>query len=365
MQGRKRCAGVSELFDAITSFGNLIEAAQRTARGKRHKRDAQAFLYRLEPHCLRLSDALRQGTWRPGPYHEVMVREPKERHISIASFADRVVHQAICHHVAPWLERSYIAHTFASIPGRGQHRALACFERFRDRYPFVLRTDIFRYFPSIDHAVLKADVQRHVPCLDTRAALGRIIDGSNPQEPVHRYFAGDDLWSPWQRRRGLPLGNLTSQMLANLYLSPLDHFVKEVLRVKGYVRYLDDLAVFGRSVHELQDWQRQISQFLDPRRLLLHPRKTSISPTASPQLFLGMLLYPGGRRRLPQSHVDRAAGRIHALRVAWQRGQVDLTEVQARLNAWVAHARHADSFGLRLRLFPKGLFCPRGEPARC
>lgn len=356
---------MSELFERICTFENLVAAAQRTARGKRHQADAQAFLYRLEPHCLRLADTLAAGTWRPGVYREITVREPKERHISIAPFADRVVHQAICHHVAPLLERSYMAHTFASMPGRGQHRALVCFERFRDAHRFVLRTDIFRYFPAIDHVVLKSDLLRHLPCANTRSLLGHIIDGSNPQEPVHRYFAGDDLWTPCQRSRGLPLGNLTSQMLANLYLNPLDHFIKEVLRIKGYVRYLDDLAVFGRSRDELVQVQERMAQFLDKRRLMLHPRKTSISACSEPQPFLGMVLYPNGKRRLPQAHLDRAVGRIHALRVAWQKQEVDEALVRASLGAWVAHARHAHTHGLRLRLFSQGWFCPRQEPARC
>ena len=200
------------MFDDITSFGNLLLAAQRAARGKRERPDAAAFLFGLERHCLRLADALQSGQWHPGPYREVTVHEPKERRISIASFSDRVVHQAICHHVTPFLERSYINHTFASIAGRGQHRALACFERFRDQHAFVLHTDMFRFFPSIDYAVLKADLHRVLPCARTRALLSRIIDAGNPQEPVHRYFAGDDLFTPWQRRRGLPLGNLTSQV---------------------------------------------------------------------------------------------------------------------------------------------------------
>lgn len=356
---------MSPLFEKICSFENLVQAAHRAARGKQTKSDAIAFMRQLEPRCLRLKDALAQGNWRPGGYREVTVHDPKERRISIARFGDRVVHQAICHHVAPLLERSYIAHTFASIAGRGQHKALACFERFRDQHAFVLRTDIYRYFPAIDHAVLKADLARHFHCPATRTLLGRIIDGSNLQEPVHRYFEGDDLFTPWRRRRGLPLGNLTSQMFANLYLNPLDHFVKEVLRVKGYVRYLDDVAVFGACPDALRAVQQRLVQFLDKRRLLLHPRKTSISPTYAPQLFLGMDLLPGGKRRLPQAHLDRAVGRIHALRAAWRRNEIDTTVVQARLGAWVAHARHADTYALRLRLFPQGAFCPRGEPARC
>ncbi len=353
-----------ELFAQICSFENVLAAAQRAARGKRHRPDVAAFLFDQERHCLRLADALASGQWQPGPYKEVLVREPKERRISVARFADRVVHQAICHWVAPILERGYIAHTFASIAGRGQHRAVACFERFRDAHTHVLQTDIYRFFPAIDHAVLKRDLARRIACPRTLALLAQIIDGSNAQEPVERYFAGDDLWTPMQRRRGLPLGNLSSQMLANFYLSPLDHYAKEVLRIKGYVRYLDDMAVFGASTQQLQAWQAALALFLDQRRLMLHPRKTAVHSCKQDVQFLGFVLLPGGKRRLPAAHVNRAVGRIARWRGAWARGEASALAIGQSVGAWIAHARHADTYALRLALFPKGWFCPRGEPAR-
>ncbi len=194
-----------------------------------------------------LGDALYGGTWRPGGYRKVVVREPKTRHISIAPFADRVLHQALHGVLGPLAQRSFIADSFASIPGRGQHRAVARYEHFRDSHPWVLRCDIHRFFPSIDHAVAKSDVRRLVACPRTLAVLDAVIDGSNPQELVNGYFPGDDLFTPFERRRGLPLGNLTSRWLGNLVMNPLDHWVKEVLRVPGYLCYLDDFALFCGS----------------------------------------------------------------------------------------------------------------------
>lgn len=357
-------ARARNLFDRIAAFEPLLAAAQRAARGKRERRDAAAFFFGLEREVLRLTDALQAGTWRPGSYREIVVHEPKPRHISIAPFADRVVHQAVHAVVQPVLERGYVTDTYASLAGRGQHAAVQRFEHFRDRHAFVLRADIHRYFPSIDHAVLKSDLRRRIECPRTLALLDLIIDGSNRQEPVHRYFPGDDLFTPFDRRRGLPLGNLTSQMFGNLYLDALDHHVKEVLRVRGYVRYLDDFALFGHGVPELQCLQQQVQRFLDRRRLWLHPDKTLIRPCAEPLSFLGYELLPGGQRRLPEKNVARAWARIAAARRAWRLGTMDEAAVRQRIGGWVAHARQADTWRLRRRMFPRGWFHPHGEPAR-
>ena len=125
-----------------------------------------------------------------------------------------------------------------------------------DRFEAVLRCDVYRYFPAIDHEILKADVRRRIRCERTLRLIDAIIDGSNPQEPVHRYYPGDDLFTPFERRRGLPIGNLTSQLFANVYLDGLDHFVKEVLCAKGYLRYVDDFAVFHDDPAVLAGWLR-------------------------------------------------------------------------------------------------------------
>ena len=118
---------------------------------------------------------------------------------------------------------------------------------------YVLRCDIYRYFPAIDHDILKRDLRRRIACRWTLELADRIIDGSNKQEAVDLHFPGDDLLAPLQRRRGLPIGNLTSQFFSNLYLDGFDHFCKEVLRAKGYVRYVDDFALFHDDPARLQN----------------------------------------------------------------------------------------------------------------
>jgi hypothetical protein len=218
---------------------------------------------------------------------------------------------------------------------------------------------MFRYFPSIDHEILKADLRRRIACPRTLALLDAIVDASNAQEPVYRYFPGDDLFTPFERRRGLPIGNLTSQFFANLYLDPLDHFVKEVLRAKGYVRYVDDFALFHDDPGVSEGSRGRISEFLARRRLLLHPRKTHVASTGEPARVLGFVLHSGGRRRLPEENVRRFRNRLRGLRDRWRAGTVARGEVVQRINSWVAHASHADTGGLRHAIFRGGWFDPQ------
>lgn len=350
------------MFDAIASFAALLAACQRAARGKRRVPGAAAFLANKEHHLLHMAEALQNGTWRPGPYKVLHITEPKARTVSAAPFADRVVHQALCAQIAPVFERGFIADSYANRTGFGTHRAVARYEHYRDRYAHVLRGDIYRYFPAIDHAVLKRDLRRRLCCPRTLALCDTIIDGSNPQEPVLLFYPGDDLFTPHERRRGLPIGNLTSQLFGNVYLNPLDHFVKEVLRVPGYVRYVDDFALFGPNAAQLHEWRERVAAFLAQRRLSLHPRKTVLEPTALPTLFLGYVLHPGWRA-LPPDNVRRFRNRLNHLRDRWRAGTVDMAEVQQRIGAWVAHAQHANTWRLREDLFRGKRFDPGRGPA--
>ena len=357
-----------DLFERIASFPALEAAAQRAARGKRRKPGVAAFLANLEGEVLRLERELLAGSWRPGRYVEIAVRDPKPRIVSAAPFRDRVVHHALCSAIEPRLERGFIFDSYANRRGKGTHRAVARYERFRDRYAWVLRCDLYRYFPAIDHEVLKADIRRRIGCSRTLRLIDSIIDGSNPQEPVHRYYPGDDLFTPFERRRGLPIGNLTSQLFANVHLDGLDHFAKEVLRARGYLRYVDDFALFHDDPGVLKTWRARIESYLARRRLSLHPRKTWVATTAEPTTFLGYVLLPDGRRRLPEDNVRRFRNRLRSMRDRARAGTMTPEEAHPRIASWVAHARHADTWRLRraiLRGGPSDLAARRisGHPA--
>ena len=299
----------------------------------------------------------RSGEYRPGRYVAFAVNDAKKRIVSAAPFRDRVVHHALCVVVEPIFEKGFIDHTFANRTGKGTHRAIDAYERYRDRHAYVLRCDIYRYFPAIDHAILKSDFRRRIACPSTLALLDLIVDCSNPQEAVHLYFDGDDLFEPFLRRRGLPIGNLTSQFFANLYLDGFDHFVTEVLRAP-YVRYVDDFALFAEDPAILLNWRARIERYLVGRRLKLHPRKTSISSCCEPTQFLGFVLCDRERRRLSDDNVRRFRNRLRGLRDRWCAGTVDIDGVDARVGAWIAHAAHADTWRLRHAIFRGGRFDP-------
>ena len=211
-----------------------------------------------------------------------------------------------------------------------------------------------------------ATCARRIACPTTPWRLAdRIIDAANLQEPVRLYYPGDGLFTPWERRRGLPIGNLTSQFFANVYLDGLDHFCKEVLRAKGYLRYVDDFALFHDDAERLEEWRRRISRYLEDRRLRLHPDKTFVTATGEATTFLGFVLLPGGRRRLPEENVRRFRNRLRGLRDRWRAGTVHADEVRRRVHSWIAHAGHADTWRLRQAVFradgsirPGGLAAP-------
>lgn len=167
------------LFGGVASFTALHAAYRKAVIGKRRKPGAAAFAAGLERQLLRLERELLDQSWRPGRFVEIAIHDPKPRLVSAAPFRDRVVHHALCSVVEPLFERGFIHHSFANREGKGTHRAVAQYERWRDRYRYVLRCDLYRYLPAIDHEHLKATFRRRIACPRTLWLLDAIVDGSN------------------------------------------------------------------------------------------------------------------------------------------------------------------------------------------
>jgi retron-type reverse transcriptase len=194
-----------------------------------------AFEYDAERELHRIRAALQPGAYPFGPYHTFTISEPKPRLISAAPYRDRVVHHALCNVLEPVYERTLISDTCACRKDKGTHAAVRRCHAFACRFPWVLKADIRKFFPSIDHAVLKAQLVRKIKDRRVLDLAGRIIDHSNEQDEVNEFFPGDDLFTPFERRRGLPIGNQTSQFFGNVYLDALDHFVKDRLWPRSFV----------------------------------------------------------------------------------------------------------------------------------
>jgi RNA-directed DNA polymerase len=340
------------LWPQIISFENLLIAARKAQRGKRFRPNVLAFNDQLEPQLFGLQQALQTQTYLPGAYHTFEIYEPKPRLISAAPYADRVIHHALCNIIGPIVEQRFIHHSYANRLGYGTHRALRQFVQYARTHQYILQCDIQKYFPSIDHTVLKATLRDYIKCPETLWLIDTLIDHSNPQLPTLDYFPGDDLLTPMVRRKGLPIGNLTSQFFANCYLNPLDHFVKRQIKAQCYLRYVDDFALFSDDHGWLTEARVAMAEFLAGLRLTIHPIKSQLFATPIGANFLGFRVLPLGDAwprdvciRVRNDNLRR--GRIRLRRLAHQ---ADGPAWQQSLRSWRAHLAHGDTFRLQQRI---------------
>jgi len=336
----------SELMTNLTSWHNLVAAARKARLGKRRQFEVASFDFERERELQRMQHELRSQTYRPGGYRAFFVREPKRRLISAAPYRDRVVHHALINVIGPIFEKNFIFDSYANRTGKGTHRAADRYQQFARRFRYVLQCDIVKYFPSIDHAILKQLLRSRIHDERVLWLCDTIIDASNVQEPAEAYFPGDDLFAPGERRRGLPIGNLTSQFWANVYLHGLDNFVKRGLRCKGYVRYVDDFVIFGNDKQRLRDVRRRVIAFLRRLRLRIHETRAQVRPTARPTRFLGYRCWPT-HRFLTKENIRRFRRRARAFQRRFAAKQMSWQAIKIRLASWNAHAATANCHRLR------------------
>jgi len=359
------------LWPSIIDFENLLQAAHQAQQGKRYRPNVLAFNYNLDQKLLQLQRELKDKTYRPGKYRTFHISDPKSRMISAAPYRDRVVHHALCNVIVPILERTFIFDSYANRTGYGSHRALKRFIHFARTSRYGLQCDVRKYFPSIDHGILKTTIRRKIKCPDTLWLIDAIIDGSNPQGGDVEYFPGDDLLTPIQRRKGLPIGNLTSQFFANLYLNDFDHFVKEQLKARKYLRYVDDFALFSDDRSFLADARLAIEDYLATLRLTIHPIKSQLSATGHGTNFVGFRVLLSGDAfpkdvciRVRNRNLRRARQRLRQLQHDYAAGSLSLADLIQRLRSWEAHLLHGDTQRLRRDIFDKLVFKPPAEPLK-
>lgn len=330
----------NHLWDEVCAFENLLRAARQAEAGKRLQRIIGGFRSNIEAELLQLQRELRENSYQPGGYREKWIERPKRRMISAAPFRDRVVHHAVCNVVMPLFERKMIHDLYSNRAGKGTHAAIHRCQEYSRHFRYVLKCDVRKFFPSMDHQVLKQILRKTIACRDTLWLLDRIIDGSNRQEPVCHVFPGDDLATAAERRVGLPIGNLTSQWFGCIYLTPFDHWVKEELRCPGYVRYVDDFLLFSDDKRQLAEWRAAVRARLVHYRLNLNHRKSRTFRTVDGVTFLGQQVWPG-RRRLCRENVAAARRRLRWNVRQFKRGWLSKEALLTRWNSWRGHAMQA------------------------
>lgn len=240
-----------------------------------------------------IQQRLRDRQYRFGTYRSFTVREKKFRQVIDAPMKDRVVHWMLYRYLLPIWQPRFIHDTYGNLPGRGTHAAierLADFAR-RPANTWALQLDISKYFHSVPHEQLKASVLRYIGDEDLRRLIIALV---NSYRTDARY---DDLFAPGSAYRltpqkGMPIGNLTSQLFANIYLADFDHWIKQSLRVACYIRYVDDLVILGRSAEQLRDIAGQITARLAGLGLTVHPHKVRLAPVRAGVPFLGYVVWP-------------------------------------------------------------------------
>ena len=275
-------------YEDIISVENLLAAWEEFVRGKRKKADVQEFERHLMKNVLALHRALADGTYCHGGYRHFKISDPKPRDIHKASVRDRLLHHALYRMLYPFFDRTFIADSFSCRTGKGTHRAMNRFRAFArkvskndTRTCWVLKCDIRKFFASIDHAVLMEILHERIPDKRILALVGNIVGSFH---------------TPGAHSTGLPLGNLTSQLLVNVYMNEFDQFAKHRLKARQYVRYADDFVALSHDRTALAKTLPYMEVFLRAElKLELHPRKVSLRTLASGVDFLGWVHFPDHR----------------------------------------------------------------------
>ena len=300
---------LDKTFKEIISLENLFSAWREFLVGKKKKKDVQEFSRNLADNILALHEDLSNKTHRHGGYENFYVNDPKRRHIHKAAVRDRLLHHAVYRILYPFFDKTFIADSFSCRLGKGTHRAL---NRFRamafqvsenhTRTVWVLKCDIKKFFASIDHEILLNILKEHIPDKNIIWLLENVIKSFHSDLSLRApEVRGNPAEMRLLRRSaprndsgvGLPLGNLTSQLFANVYMNVFDQWVKHKLKAKNYLRYADDFVFFSLNQERLLEIVPQVKKFLAERlKLTLHPGKIVLKTISSGVDFLGWVNFP-------------------------------------------------------------------------
>ena len=282
------------LFENLCSYHNIRHAYLKAIRGKRKSKAVLLFSRNLEENVLLIQSQLKNLNPNWGNYKQFIIKEPKERIISAAPFSERVMHHAIMNCIENLFERHFIFHTYACRKGKGSHAAVKYAFRKAKSHLWFVKLDVRKYFDSIDHEVLKQNLRHLIKDINILVLLDSLIDSYHTEA-----------------KKGIPIGNVTSQYFANYYLSCLDHFVLEKLKAPAYARYMDDMLVFAKTKEKALEYEKNIRTFAkDYLKLELKP--ALISKTSYGIPFLGFLIKPKGIYLLQKSK-RRVKNRFYAI----------------------------------------------------
>ena len=343
------------LMDAICDPENLVLAYRSAIKGKRTRAEVLEYSRDLERNLDDLRRDLLDGSYRVGPYHQFYVTLPKTRLIMALGFRDRVVQWALYRQLNPYIDKRLIEDTFGCRTGKGTLRAaerVHGWTREIRRKPdydswYCLKLDISKFFYRVDHEAMMQMMKEICPEPDFLHLMDTIIN--NPDVPfglpagikAHDCPVEDRLFDV-----GMPIGNLSSQMIANLYLDPLDKYCKHELRIHYYARYMDDIIIMDNDLNRLHEWKAKIEAFLKERLKLDLNNKTAIHKVKAGIDFVGYMIHPSGIRirKHTKRHMKRAL--LHVSKM-YAEGKIELESALDTLNSYFGMLKHCDSYHIR------------------
>lgn len=352
------------LFSQVYGFENLHQAYRKARKCKRYRNEVLAFSANLEENLIEIQNELIWKTYRVGRYREFYVWEPKQRLIMALPFKDRVIQWAVYRVLNPLFDRRYILDSYACRVGFGAHRSinrlqywLRNIERKHDRV-YVLKLDISKYFYRVDHDVLMSILERTIDDPDLLWLLETIIRCEHTKFGLSlkdRGFTGERI-----NDVGMPIGNLTSQMFANLYLHELDQYAKHELRVRHYMRYMDDILVLHWEKPRLWQIKQEIQQFLEERLHLALNDKTAVRSIAQGIEWVGYRVWPT-HIKLRKSTAKRMKARLKYLQGLYAAEEASWEKINASVQSYIGVLGHCNSYNLRRKLFGDLILIRKGD----
>lgn len=342
-------------YDDIFTFENLFNAHRAARKCKRNKKDVITFENELSTNLWDLYEQLHNHTYTISGYHKFYIYEPKKREIQALLYKDRVVQHALCDlYLYPLITSKLIYDNGACQKGKGTDFALdrltlffhKYFKEYQTNSGYILKADIKHYFPSINHDVLK-DMMSVIDDEDISDLIFKIIDSFNYNEDI-----------------GIPMGNQTSQLFALYYLNPLDRLIKEQLRIKYYVRYMDDMIILCRDKDELKSYLEKMKVIVEDKLKLEFNQKTQIFPIKNGVDFLGFHLYmtETGKviKKLRNSSKKRFKNRMKKMNKQFNNGEIEMSDIQKVLPGFNGHMKRGDTWNFRKSVMSMLVYNNRG-----